>query len=120
MAGLAKGSQMRKIATATALVMALAAGAGKGDIVRNFYSGDALLSLCQASDSNFCMGYIAGIADAVTSGPVSGWRACVPISATVQQVRDVVVEYLTAHPENRHFAAVSLGAAALAGAFPCK
>jgi hypothetical protein len=113
-------ARMRKMVTAAALILALAAGVAKGDIVRNFYSGDALLSLCQASDSNFCMGYIAGIADAVTSGPVSGWRACIPISATVEQVRDVVVGFLTAHPENRHFAALSLGAAALAGAFPCK
>jgi hypothetical protein len=39
---------------------------------------------------------------------------------TLQQVRDVAVEFLTAHPETRHTGAVGIVARALAGAFPCK
>jgi hypothetical protein len=118
---------MRKMVTATALVLALAApGAANGDgTVASLYSGNTLLQLCQSHPQGpnpvFCMGYIAGIADALGTGSsIAGWRACFPHNGTVGRVRDIAVGFLTAHPEVRHLTAASLVAEALQGAFPCK
>jgi hypothetical protein len=45
---------------------------------------------------------------------------CLPKDIAPEQVRDVVVQYLTAHPETRHVAAASQALLALEAAFPCK
>lgn len=44
---------------------------------------------------------------------------CVPSRVTNQQVIDVVLKYLEAHPETRHFEAGSIVASAIHEAFPC-
>ena len=44
---------------------------------------------------------------------------CVPSEASNQQLRDIAVKYLAAHPENRHESARFLIWLALVEAFPC-
>jgi hypothetical protein len=56
----------------------------------------------------------------MASGPLFGFKACLPVNSSLEQSRDVVVRFLRAHPELRHLVAVSLVARALAEAFPCK
>jgi hypothetical protein len=60
------------------------------------------------------MGYIQAISDAFDDV-----MFCLPGNATVGQSSDVVMRYLEAHPEKRHYTADSLAGAALSEAFPC-
>ena len=92
-----------------------------------FLSGNRLLDICDQSHSALCIGYIAGIADAMGTSladgshpAVAGWQACFPQGVSGGQVRDVAINYLQAHPEQRQLSAASLVAHALSEAFPCK
>lgn len=90
-----------------------------------FFSGNTLYDYCKADPHDrvaygTCVGYIAGVADAMETGPLYTWKACVPRSAAMGQPYDVVLRSLRAHPEWRHFTAPSLVAHALSEAFPCK
>jgi len=55
-----------------------------------------------------------GVADAlmaVKAMKENGWAipsACIPQHVKTEQVRDVVAQYLTAHPEKRHEAAADI------------
>jgi hypothetical protein len=62
---------------------------------------------------------------AVNAMKANGWAipsVCIPMGEHIksEQVRDVVVQYLTAHPEIRHEAAAGNALVALQAAFPCK
>ena len=94
-----------------------------------FMTGNDLLQMCRSSasfvESGECLGFVAGIADAMESaqaagGSLAGWRACRSLPVTRGQVQDVAVQFLTRHPELRHHTAVSLVAKALEEAFPCR
>lgn len=89
-----------------------------------FKDGNDLYHDCSTSsavDHGVCLGYIEGVAD-ILSGSVTlfGWRACIPQEAQAQRLSNVVLNFLSAHPEIRHNAAPSLVAAALASDFPCR
>ena len=95
-----------------------------------FYDGNRLYEWCATPEGDpryswssiNCNGYVTGVIDSLEvaekagSGPIT---VCVPSGATVQQVRDVVLKYLTNHPEQRHTAAAILTILALREAFPC-
>jgi hypothetical protein len=81
---------------------------------RGFVTGNDLFSKC-SSNSPLCMGYIAGVSDVMsTNGDI-----CLPDNATVQQIVDIVVKYLSDHPDRRHYSASSESGVALMQAFPC-
>ena len=86
--------------------------------------GNNLLTDCRNKTSGFdvgvCKGYIIAIADVLNNNTVSGHRACLPENVTKGQVIDIVVPWLEAHPQHRHFTANSLVALALSEAFPCR
>jgi hypothetical protein len=69
---------------------------------------------------------VEGVADAltaVTSLKENGYEvpsACPPKDVVVEQARDVVMQFLTAHPEIRHEAVAGHALLALQAAFPCK
>src|SRR4029077_12249244 len=78
-----------------------------------FVSGNTLYKSCAGSiagDREYCLAYVLGVSDAmelaIASGtPIGGWDACMPTGpagATAAQARDVVKNYLTAHPESGH------------------
>lgn len=89
----------------------------------NFYSGNQLLDYCTRPDirpEHFCLGFIAGISDAITAYTASEVPTCIPDSATPTQIKDIVVKFLHDEPGKRNVAAVSLILIALAVAFPCE
>ena len=81
---------------------------------RGFVTGDDLSFKC-STNSQSCMGYIAGVSDIMsTNGDI-----CLPNHATIQQIVDLVAKYLSDHPERRHYGASSEAGIALMEAFPC-
>ena|SRR5262245_30547651 len=75
--------------------------------------GSALLRWCNGPDSQFCNGYLLGIASASTG-------VCFPsANVNTQQMRAIVVRYLTARPEHWHREAVELVLEALRATWPC-
>src|SRR5215472_5234939 len=85
---------------------------------RSFASGNNLYEACAASEilkRQYCLAYVAGLTDAfIWDGFV-----CTPLHLTEEQVRDLVVNFLGAHPDYRHYTAASLAREALGQAFPC-
>ena len=98
----------------------------------SFETGNDLFQFCSDSRSiyfeNYCKGYAVGVADAamaVNAMKANGYpipSVCLPAGEHVksEQIRDVVVQYLAAHPEIRHQAAGGHALVALQAAFPCK
>ena len=81
---------------------------------KGFVKADDLFSKCSSS-SPLCAGYIAGVSDIMSTND----DICLPSHATIQQVTDIVVKYLSDHPERRHYSASSEAGVALMQAFPC-
>jgi Rap1a immunity proteins len=82
--------------------------------------GNDLFKFCSANPDLTCLAYTVAIADALSApNVINGYRACIPLSVTNGQVRDVVLLYMKQHPEKRHYGAAGLVAGALAEAFPC-
>ncbi len=90
-----------------------------------FQSGNKLYQLCQSKNAfpdGFCLGYVVGIADALT-GPKKGYRGrtfCVPVGSIQHQIEDAVKTWLGNNPDKRHINAPDLVAWALSEAFPCR
>jgi hypothetical protein len=95
----------------------------------NFVSGNALHEECQIAETDnvyyqadaYCIGYILGVFDAA-NGPdngVAGFTFCTPDEINLNQVRDIVVKWLSDHPQHRHHDANSLVATALREVWPC-
>jgi len=116
---------MRKAAFGLALIGALAAepcGAAVGDV--GYVSGNSLYQWC--SDANAggslgsCLGYLAGLSDAQTDRMPYGTAAfCVPYGVTLEQLREVVWDYLRAQAAYRQFSASVMATLALHAAYPC-
>ena len=116
------------IVVATAITLAVPCDAQ--DTTRQGYSyitGARLSGPCTSGgqrDSGLCLGYILGIADAMqaaqaSGGALFGWRACVSPEIRPEQLLDVAVRFLAAHPAYAQFSASGLVANALSDAFPC-
>ena len=100
---------IRIIVTTVFLLSPPSAFAAKG-----FVTGNDLFSKCSVN-SPLCIGYVAGVSDIMsTNGDI-----CLPNDATVQQLVDIVVRYLSDHPERQHYSASSGSGIALMQAFPC-
>jgi len=100
-----------------------------------FVNGNELFRVC-SDDHHFneayCKGYVVGVTDALmaVSSQVKAMgfapSICPPTigppgtNVVPDQVRDVVMQYLTAHPETRNQAAAGEEWKALLAAFPCK
>ena len=89
------------------------------------FSGNFLYELCdKAQGTNWrdgiCTGYMTAIGDAMdNSNNVAGYRACIPPQVTSRQITSLGMQYLKQHPDELHYSAHSLVAAALQKAFPC-
>lgn len=83
-------------------------------------SGNQLLARCQ-SDQDYCLAWMRLAAANVRSikaiAPDLG--PCLPEDVDSTQLRDVVVDYLRKHPNDRHMAATPLAAEAFGEAWPC-
>lgn len=99
--------------------------------LRNFLSGNDLLSKCKDEQSivnqQFCNGYVVGTADVLQSFQSVGGTVfqretafpCFPKGITSEQLVDIVTKDLEESPERRHAAASQLVIVALVAAFPC-
>lgn len=87
-----------------------------------FYDGNDVLRFCgsEQEDVMQCAGFIVGVVDSFNRIP-NRTKGCfeTPEGATVRQLRDVVVKWLEAHPEDRHLPGAGLVMLALNNAFPC-
>jgi hypothetical protein len=110
------------IVVAVILSLAIAARADADD--GNFYSGKQLWEACRGSrdDQNICIGYIAGVADALIS--VQGAQRihwfCIDPDASLGQIRDAVRRWLGEHPEKRKLTGASVLLSVLKEDFPCR
>jgi hypothetical protein len=89
-----------------------------------FANGDHLYAECQNNNAG-CESYLKGIIDSEayfisTFGVNKDAGFCVTQQASIEQIRDIVVEYLRNHPDYRRYAAASLAMTALKAAFPCQ
>jgi len=86
-----------------------------------FYDGNKLLSMCLEHDvaqQARCTGYAEGISDAYEAERERrGLTRCGPDDVKSIQVRDVIVRFLQAHPEDRHYDASSEGMLAIQSAW---
>jgi hypothetical protein len=94
-----------------------------------FLNGNDLFHVCSDGRDvvrQICEAYVEGVADTVmgvTALKANGLErpsTCLPKGIPPEQVKDVVMQYLTAHPATRHQAAASEAWSALQAAFPCK
>ena len=109
----------RKIAAMAVAAAAMSIGGVTAE-AGAFADGNFLYAKCLAG-ADLCLGYALGIADVLASGSaVNGLTACFTAQMTGEQVRDVVKQFLAAHPQSRHLGAAGLAAHALAQAFPCR
>jgi hypothetical protein len=108
------------ITVALALTLALTSIA----TASTFVTGNVLFQRCASPDGDElfkCAGYIEGAADAAGSRDgVNGYKARLPVSVTLGQVKDVVSNFLIANAAIRHYPAAGLVANALENAFPCR
>jgi hypothetical protein len=83
-----------------------------------FITGNALLDLCNNDAAAlFCLGYVAGVVDDMTMAR-GAEQTCLPADVTGSQLKDVVLNYIRSHPENRHYPAPLLVLSAFEDAFP--
>jgi hypothetical protein len=98
--------------------------------VTQFVDGNDLFRLCSdhghAGAQGECLGYVVGLADAfrvanaIKANGFAWPSTCPPKDLAPDQARDIMVQWLTAHPATRHNAATHEALAALLAAFPCK
>ncbi len=89
-----------------------------------FWTGNNLLRVCNAS-LEVCLAYVAGVVDAAAAanaltGSFAGFKICIRGAVSVNQAKDVILNYLRAHPEQRDANAASIAAYALQRAFHCQ
>ena len=103
------------------------ARADKAPQIEHMANGSVLLSYCARStrfSQSACLGYIAGISDAMIDRRIIGkgaaYQACIPREVTAGARAAKVIPWLTRHVDDLHKPAAGLVAQALAAAFPCK
>jgi len=90
----------------------------------SFVLGKDLFGFCSdrsANSQSFCNGYLAGVADAlgVFNTMRVGKMACLQLNTTNDQVKEIVMQYLTAHADKRDLAVAGEALMALQAAYPC-
>lgn len=92
--------------------------ATKGRIA--YLDGNKLYEYCQSNEFG-CILYIQGVVDgqlAAISATTRDVAYCIPQGSTAGQVKDIVVKFLSDHPERRHLMGGVLVANALSNAWP--
>jgi len=83
-----------------------------------FMDGNELLSYMNSSSTtnrSYALGYVAGVSDALR-----GVTLCYPENVTNGQINDMIKNYLTNIPAERHIAADRLVNKALVAVWPCR
>ena len=109
----------RLFAVAAVTAMLVARTAAADYTVITMENGNALLAHCQSTnpyDSQTCLGYSVGVTDTLSTLR----KICPPVGETPEQGRDIIVNYLVAHPESRQSPASWLAQHALLAVWSCK
>jgi hypothetical protein len=87
-----------------------------------FVTGNELYKLCSTrGQEDACVIYVMGASDMLDVQQAGSTKVCVPsVGVTGNQMRDVVVKWLGAHPEQRHASAASLIWLVLKESWPCR
>ncbi len=91
----------------------------------NFLDGNELRARCEskrADQVNTCLGFLTGVSDAEAAAP--SWKRqkslfCVPRGVSSSQLRRIVMDYFTAHPEEEDLNAAIVVGNAFLEQFPC-
>ena len=81
--------------------------------------GNHLLTYCTAKATTPCDAYLDGVGDGIEGEGRAKADACIPVTVTTAQLRDVVVKYLHNNPQTRQMKAGVLVTRAFSAAFPC-
>jgi hypothetical protein len=82
-------------------------------------SGTTLLTACTGRSVTACDAYVDGFSDAIEAGGPGHALACIPRAATGTELRDVLVKFLKAHPEDQHLKAGTIASRAFSKAYAC-
>ena len=119
---------MRKIFIVVLILTGLAshqANAATG--MKGYFDGNNLYGDCKnESDTlaqGFCVGYVSGLVDLdlFYADMIEGYRPqyCLRNAVNPMQLKELVIQYLEANPEQRQYPAASNVIMALKNAFPC-
>jgi hypothetical protein len=87
-----------------------------------YQTGDDLWRDCNGGNEQRCMGYVIGAVDSIVMMDEvyhMPHHFCIDQTVRAGQVRDAVIAYLTAHPEQRRLNASSIVWTAMGYAYPC-
>ena len=109
----------------TALVLAALLAAPSAAKAQSLTNGNGYLSRCDAPADGWgsiCAAFAGGALEAFTAAEYAFKTAplCTPDAVTFAQIQGVLVKYLRANPEKRHFTTASSLWIAVAQAFPCQ
>ena len=120
---------MKTLPILVLLILAVPAGADEivaapasGQDVGVWTTANDLHAWCSSkveADETACHAYIRAISEVVANDRTYNYRACIPKGVSATQAKDIVKNWLQAHPEQRHYAAYSTVARIIAEAFPC-
>ena len=99
--------------------------AGSATAGVSFGNASKLLEDCSSMTDpvpyTHCLGYITGVADALAYGAqIGSFKVCIPAETSEGEVQDVAISWLKDHPKAGDYSAVTVVAAALSQAFPCR
>jgi len=119
---------MHKAYYSIALGLAVAGPLGWAEPAKaEFESGDSILKECEVSRSSstyyqsnaFCIGYLSGVVDALSTLNALKGETCGPDDMTLEQLLDVVIKYLHDNPQSRHASAALVTWSAMNQAYGC-
>lgn len=98
--------------------LCLVSGGAMAQRVSNV-TGRMLMGACTGKSVQACDAYVDGFGDAIVAGGKDRALACIPIRSTGTELRDVLVTYLKAHPEDQSQKASTIAKKAFSKAYAC-
>ena len=119
---------MRLTVPGTVICVLLSAATVASELGKSHMAnGSELLSFCaknSASTQSACLGYIAGVSDAIINDLIrdkaSPVKACIPRNVKAGDRAAVVIKWLSQHSDQLRKPAATLVVRALSEAFPCR
>jgi hypothetical protein len=108
---------MSRAAVSLAIALLLAASTAARAVAP--VDTNQLLKICTGKDTLACEGFIMGALGMHLEDAKTHPIVCPARSSTPQDLRQVVVKYMQAHPETRSLKAAGVTVLALHQAFPC-
>jgi hypothetical protein len=87
-----------------------------------FVSGNQLYYSCKSNvmvELADCIGFVSAVADFLEMSGLYGKKACIPMTVTRGQLKDIVVHWSDKDPKLRALPGETIAAAAITDAFPC-